>query len=284
MRVLVLGATGMLGNAMLRMLSADERLTVTGTARAGEARKRLGDELADKLLTGVDAQNPDSLAAVLATVRPSIVINCVGVVKQLAAGKEVLAAVPINTLLPHRLAQLCAVADSRLIHFSTDCVFAGTKGNYVETDRADATDVYGLSKFLGEVAEPNAITLRTSMIGHELASKRSLIDWFLSQQGTVRGFTRAVFSGLPTVELARIVRDFIIPGPKLSGLYHVSAAPIDKFTLLRMVGEVYGHGVEIVPDDALAIDRSLDSTRFRTATGYVPPTWPDLVARMREFG
>jgi dTDP-4-dehydrorhamnose reductase len=283
-RVLILGASGMLGNAMLRFLASNPSFEVYGTVRSLGARRLFEPALADRLIAGVDAESSDSLAAVLAERKPDVVINCVGLVKQLDHAKDVLAAVPINTLLPHRLARLCQLAEARLIHFSTDCVFTGSKGGYRETDPADATDVYGLSKFLGEVSEPHTVTLRTSMIGHELGSNRSLVDWFLSQDGPVKGYRRAIFSGLPTVELARIVRDYVMPRPGLSGLYHVSAAPIAKYDLLRLVADAYGREVEIVPDDEMVIDRSLDSGPFRDATGYSPPSWPELVATMRRFG
>jgi dTDP-4-dehydrorhamnose reductase len=217
-------------------------------------------------------------------VRPEVVVNAVGLVKQLAAADDPLAALPVNAMLPHRLARLCALAGARLVHVSTDCVFAGSRGGNRESDTPDATDLYGLSKLLGEVVDaPHAITLRTSIIGHELGSAHGLVGWFLAQTGRVKGYRRAVFSGLPTVELARVIRDHVLPRPELHGLYHVSAAPIDKDTLLRLVAARYGHAIEIDADDRVVIDRSLDSSRFRAATGYAPPDWPELVARMHAF-
>jgi dTDP-4-dehydrorhamnose reductase len=273
----------MLGNAMLRVLAADAGLDVVATARGHGAGRLFEANLARLVVEGVDVENCDSLANLFADLSPAIVINCVGVVKQLAQASDVLASVPINTLLPHRLSRLCEASDARLVHFSTDCVFSGKRGNYGESDRADATDVYGLSKLLGEVSGPNAITLRTSMVGRELTSSRSLLDWFLSQRGSVKGYRRAIFSGLPTVELARIVRDLVIPRPDLHGLYHVSAEPISKFDLLQLFADAYQQDVEIVPDDGLVIDRSLNSDRFRNATGYRPRSWPELVAEMRRF-
>jgi dTDP-4-dehydrorhamnose reductase len=178
---------------------------------------------------------------------------------------------------------MCALAGARLIHMSTDCVFDGQQGRYTEADVSNAQDLYGRSKFLGEVDYPHAVTLRTSIIGHELGSHHGLVDWFLSQKQGVKGFSRAVFSGLPTVELARVMRDYVIPNPGLRGVYHVSAEPIDKYSLLKILAEVYGKNIPIEPDDKLVIDRSLDSTRFRQATGYRPPTWPELVRRMHQF-
>jgi dTDP-4-dehydrorhamnose reductase len=234
-------------------------------------------------MTGVDVESIDSLTRLFAEVRPQVVINCIGLVKQRAEGDDPLSALPINALLPHRLARLCAVAGARFVHVSTDCVFAGTRGAYVETDAPDAQDLYGRSKLLGEVDYPHAITLRTSIIGHELDSAHGLVGWFLAQQGPVRGFSKAVFSGLPTVELARVIRDHVLPYPSLRGLYHVSAAPIDKYSLLKLVAQTYRRTNDITPEDKVVIDRSLDSSLFRAATRYQPPEWPELVRRMRDF-
>lgn len=282
--VLVLGATGMLGNAMVRVLSEDVGLAVVAAARSADAGRRFMPNLRARLVGGLDAESPDLLAALIAEVRPDVVVNCVGLIKQLAAGQDVLAALPINSLLPHRLETLCTLAGARLIHASTDCVFTGERGGYREADRPDAADVYGLSKYLGEVTGPNAITLRTSIIGHEFGSRNGLVEWFLGESGPVKGFAKAIFSGFPTVELARIVRDQVLPRPELHGLYHVSAEPITKLDLLRLVAEAYGKQIEIVPDEALVIDRSLNSDRFRKTVGYTPPAWPELVAAMRDFG
>lgn len=282
MKILVLGASGMLGNAMLRVMSAQEAWSVFGTVRGADPALHVAAPRA-VLIPGVHADQPDSLLAAFAQARPDVVINCVGLVKQLSNAEDPLVAVPINTLLPHRLARMCEVAGARLVHVSTDCVFSGKQGNYTEFDLADAQDVYGRSKLLGEVDYPHAVTLRTSIIGHELRSAHGLIDWFLSQQARVKGYTEAVFSGLPTCELARVVRDFVIPHASLRGVYHVAAEPISKHDLLQIVNREYGKNIQIEPDDQVKINRSLDASRFRETTGYVAPAWPDLIAQMREF-
>jgi dTDP-4-dehydrorhamnose reductase len=273
----------MLGNAMFRVLSQSAGLEVFGTARSASVRRFFAPEAARRIIAGVDVENQDSLARVFAELKPQVVVNCIGLIKQLADADDPLQALPINAMLPHRLARLCELGGARLVHVSTDCVFAGTKGYYRESDPSDASDLYGKSKYLGEVAYPHSITLRTSIIGHELSSAHGLVGWFLSQEGRVKGYTRAIFSGLPTVELARVVRDVVLPRPDLSGLYHVASAPIAKYDLLTLVADVYGKPIEIVADDAVAIDRSLNADRFREATGYVAPPWPDLVKRMYEF-
>lgn len=283
-KVLIVGASGMLGNAALRLFAHSEGFSAVGTVRSARAARLLPAELQPFLIDGVDVDQYDSLARGIDMARPDVVINCVGVVKQLAAADDPLTALPLNALLPHRLARLCGIAGARLVHVSTDCVFSGAKGRYLESDFPDAHDLYGRSKYLGEVDYPQAVTLRTSIIGHELEGARSLLCWFLAQREGIRGYTRAVFSGLPTVELARVIRDFVLPTPELRGLYHVSSAPISKYDLLQLLAQAYGKSIDIAPDDQLVIDRSLNSERFRAATRYTPPEWPELVRRMREFG
>jgi dTDP-4-dehydrorhamnose reductase len=281
-RILILGASGMLGNAVYRVFAADKSLSVTGTARASVMAK-LGGGLSSQIITGIDVESSDSLVNLFTLVKPDVVINCVGLVKQVDQGNDVLSAIPINSLLPHRLAKLCALISARLIHVSTDCVFSGARGGYLEADVPDAQDVYGRSKLLGEVDYPNAITLRTSIIGHELRSGRGLVDWFLAQEGEINGFKRAFFSGLPTVELAQVIKDHVIPNPSLHGVFHVSAEAISKFDLLTLVAETYGKSIQINPNESFVIDRTLDSTRFREATGYRAPNWPELIQRMHQY-
>lgn len=281
MKVLVLGVTGMLGQAVFRVFGRDAEHDVWGTLRSASALRHFPADCQSRLIPGIDVLDQDALTSVLARVRPDVVINCVGLIKQLADAKDPLTALPINAMLPHRLARLCTLVGARLIHVSTDCVFSGRKGGYLESDISDAEDLYGKSKYIGELHDlPHAITLRTSIIGHELGSAYALVDWFLSQQGEVRGFTKAIFSGLPTVELARVMKDFVVPHPELNGLYHVAAAPIAKLDLLQKVAEQYGKQIEIQPDDSLVIDRSLDGSRFAAATGYKAPSWPELIRKM----
>jgi dTDP-4-dehydrorhamnose reductase len=282
-KVLVLGATGMLGNAVLRLFAQSAGFEVVGSARSMSALRLLPADLSGRVICGVDVEHIDSLINLFFKAQPDVVINCIGLVKQLAEADDPLAAIPINSLLPHRLARLCRVAGARLVHMSTDCIFSGAKGMYTETDMSDAKDLYGRSKYLGEVDYPHAITLRTSIIGHELSGGHSLVGWFLAQQGSVKGFRRAIFSGLPTVELARVIRDHVIPHPELHGVHHVSADPINKFDLLTLISNVYGKKIDIATDDHFIIDRSLDSSRFRNATGFQPQSWPELVRRMCEF-
>lgn len=284
MKIIILGATGMLGNAVFRVLSAQAGLDVWGTIRSPSAARVFEQEQQARLIAHMDVLDQDCLVELFRKHKPDVVINCVGLIKQFDTANDPLAVLPINAMLPHRLSRLCEAVGARLVHISTDCVFSGSQGGYKESDRSDAYDLYGKSKYIGEVVDSaSAITLRTSIIGHELNSKVSLVDWFLDQQGSVKGFRKAIFSGLPTVELARVIRDFVLPKPELSGLYHVSVEPIDKYSLLKLVAAAYGKDIEILEDSALEIDRSLDSSKFRSATGYQPPAWEQLVEVMRDF-
>jgi dTDP-4-dehydrorhamnose reductase len=284
MRILILGASGMLGNAMMRLLAETPDLDVYGTARSFASSQYFPVRLLDRMFFGIDAENHDRLSRVVAEVEPQVVINCIGIVIHM--GKtydDQLEVLSINSLLPHRLARLCSLIRARLVHASSDCVYSGLRGGYSEDIPPDSIELYGKSKSLGEVDYPHALTLRTSLIGHALANGHGLIDWFLSQEGSVRGYSRAIFSGLTTMEFARVVRDIVIHGQELSGVYHVGAEPISKFDLLNLVARVYGKSIEIVPDETIAIDRSLNVDRFRAATGYVAPPWPVMIRRMFEL-
>lgn len=280
MKILVFGASGMIGSAMFRVFSAKTDWQVWGTLRSADAKRFFTTHLCDRLVAGVDVEKHDALVRVFAQVRPDVVVNCVGLTKHHKEAEDPQRALPLNALLPHQMADLCAVAGARLIHVSTDCVFAGTKGNYLEADAPDAVDVYGKSKYLGEVDYPHAITLRTSTIGHELQSAYGLLEWFLSQQASCKGFNRAIFSGLPNTEFARVVRDVVIPRPALHGMYHVGADPIGKYELLKLIAKVYGKQIDIVREDEFMIDRSLNSARFNQATGYQALGWPELIQAM----
>ena len=283
MKVLVIGASGMIGCTVLRVLSEKSDWQVFGSVRNESFRSFFSEAIGKRLISGIDVEQPNALVKVLDQLRPNVVVNCAGLTKHRMGAEDPLVSIPINTLMPHRLAGLCNLVGARLIHISTDCVFSGDKGGYDENDLPDARDFYGKSKMLGELFYPHAITLRTSTIGHELLSKFGLLDWFLSQQGSCNGFSRAIFSGLPTVVFAQIIRDVVIPNAKLSGLYHVAAKPINKFDLLKLIADVYGKQIAIVRDEKFVIDRSLNAERFHQATGYIAPGWPELIKLMHAY-
>ena len=283
MKILVLGASGMIGSAMFRVLSERQDWSVFGSLRYSDSKQFFSPVAAIKLLTNADTTQSDELLHLFSQVHPDVVINCIGLTKHRKEINDPLQAIPVNAIFPHRLAKLCSSSNARLIHVSTDCVFSGRRGAYSENDEADATDLYGKTKFLGEVIGSNSITLRTSTIGHELQSQFGLLDWFLAQKGSCKGYRGAIFSGLPSTIFAEIVRDIVIPRPDLFGLYHVGASPINKFELLCLISDIYGKVINIDADDQFKINRSLNSTRFSSATGYVAPAWPELLKSMCAY-
>lgn len=283
MKILVLGVTGMLGYTVFNFFQQDKRFETWGTLRSKDGLANFSPLTHSNLIHSVDILSDDGILHAFELVRPDLVINCIGLIKQLAISKDPLVVLPVNSLFPHRVAKLCSQFTARLVHISTDCVFSGKKGGYIETDLSDAEDLYGKSKFIGELQDlPHAITLRTSMIGHELNSNYALVNWFLSQTGSIQGYKKVIFSGFPTIELAQIIRDYIAPNPKLAGLYHVAANPINKYELLNLIAERYQKVIPIMPNEQICIDRSLNAERFNQTTGYVPPDWPQLIDKMYQ--
>jgi len=280
MRVLVLGGDGMLGHELFLHLTAHEvkaTLRQPLAAYAEQAPYNSGNAF-----PGIDVRAPGALDAVLEQFRPEAVVNAIGIVKQRPESEDAIVSLEVNSLFPHRLALASRRVGARVVHFSTDCVFSGEKGGYREEDRPDAADLYGRSKLLGELAGEGALTLRTSMIGRSLYRRSSLVDWFLEQKGRVQGYRKAVFSGLTTRELSRVVAMLLAKHPHASGLYHLSAAPIDKHELLTKLRARLGLKMDIVPVDEPRIDRSLDSTRFRRVFGYSPPSWDQMLDELAQ--
>lgn len=282
MRVLILGVAGMLGHKLYQQFSSHYELYATVRSHpANYQHFGLFDK--DHIIGGVDADNFDTVIQAMAQIKPDVVINCIGIIKQLHTAKNPIISIKINALFPHQLAQLCQASGARLFHISTDCVFNGRGSMYTEDTPANAEDLYGRTKHLGEVDTPGAITLRTSIIGRELATKSGLVEWFLSnrqQGGTVRGFNHAIYTGFTTLEMAKIIRMLIDDFPELSGLYQVSSDPINKYELLKLVNTAFDANLQIEADDSVNIDRSLDSSRFRQVTGYTPPNWQTMIAEM----
>lgn len=236
-----------------------------------------------QIIEGVDAQDVESIERAFHIAQPTVVVNAVGIVKQIASSKDAVNSISVNSVFPHRLAERCARAGTRLISVSTDCVFSGVRGNYAESDRPDPEDQYGRTKLLGEVTGPNCLTIRTSIIGPQIQGEYSLLEWLLRQKGgKIKGYRKAIFTGWPTIELAEIISQVITRHRELEGVYHVSTQPISKFELLSLINEAYRLDVEIAPDDVFDCNRSLNSERFQAATGLVAKPWKELVQKMHE--
>jgi dTDP-4-dehydrorhamnose reductase len=280
MKVLILGGSGMLGHKLWQVLARRFDTYVTLRQSFNHYRRyNLFDP--DHTLEGVSVEDFDSVVRAIDKVQPNDVVNCIGIVKQVEKARDPLTSIAINALFPHQLAQLCLSRGFRLIQISTDCVFSGRQGNYTEDDLPDAEDLYGKTKFLGEVSHQGCLTIRTSMVGRELETSYGLVEWFLGQAGnTVSGYSKAIFSGLTTNSLAEVIGRIIAEHSDMQGVWHVASEPISKFGLLSLIKELYRLDVQIDRDETVVYNRSLNAERFRRATGFVPPPWNEMIEQM----
>lgn len=280
MRILIFGVSGMLGHKLYQRLRG--RHEVFGTIRGSfDQIEEYGIFTPESVIDGVRVEDVSSIEKAIESCRPEAIVNAIGVIKQLLGPNDVVRALEVNSIFPHRLKDIALTSGSRVITVSTDCVFDGSDGDYSETDPPTARDLYGMSKLLGELDAPGCLTLRTSMIGRELGSKNSIVEWFLANRsGRVEGFRRAMYSGLTTIELSAVIESLIIDHPGLDGLFNVGGEPITKYDLLTLINEAFEAGVTVVPDDRVALDRTLNTKEFTSRTGYVPPSWSNMVAEL----
>ena len=282
MKVLIMGGGGMLGHKVFQVLGArfDAYVTFRSTNGLWVRHPLYAQVDRTRTLSGVNALDLDTIAQALERIKPDAVINCIGIVKQRPAAKEAIPAIQVNALFPHQLAELCTTDDIRLIHLSTDCVFSGRRGKYAESDLPDPVDLYGRTKLLGELDRPGCLTLRTSIVGWELKHRAGLLEWFAAQRGRrIKGYRRAIYTGLSTAVLTGLLGDILEAWPALSGLYHVASEPINKYELLVRLRDALGWGdIAIEPYDQFVSDRSVIGTRFESATGWKAPGWDEMIA------
>ena len=272
----------MLGYTLVSYFGAKSDISTVATSRKPLPLKIFNPAESVKFVHGYEAHDISCYLKLIENERPDIIVNCIGIIKQSVHSTDLKTMMEVNSLFPHYLSRIAESFNSRLVHISTDCVFSGLRGSYSESDIPDPPDTYGKTKLLGEVSSENSVTIRTSLIGHEIETSLSLIDWFLKQSGTVRGYKRAIFSGLPTITLAKVLENYVFPNRNLRGLVHLAAEPISKYELLSMIASQYDHPVNLIADNEIQVDRSLVATKFRSLTGYSAPCWSELVSEMHE--
>lgn len=280
LKVLILGANGLIGSTIFSVLAQESRLDVRGTIRNPDLKRFFPPYVRELLVSNVELSNHDCLLKVVMSFLPNVIINAAGITKHLKQSNDPLQVLPINAILPHRIVQFCEFLEARLIQISSDCVFRGDKGGYTESDFPDAIDLYGRSKALGEINAKEHITIRTSTIGHELNTSYGLLNWFLSQEGSCYGYKNAIFSGVPAVVLAEVIRDYVLPNESLSGLYNLATNPISKYEILQLIARSYGKVIDVRCDTSVKVDRSLDGSRFERDSGFQAPEWPQLIEKM----
>lgn len=273
MRALVLGGDGMMGHKLLEVLSGHVDLYVTYRKKAGIIHPK------NLVFENMDVNEWGKLETVISIVKPDVIINCVGIVKQKKS--DDLDLMLVNNIFPKKLASYCIENNVRLFHLSTDCVFSGVQGNYKETDTPCPVDIYGASKYFGEVHGPGIITIRTSMIGWQVKDFGSLLSWFVLQRGkNISGYQNVIFSGLSTAVLSKLILDLILVYSIPPGLYHIPGPAISKFDLLNKIKDQMGLVVEIEPEYSYHIDRSLCGDKFYNATGWRSPSWNEMIAEV----
>ena len=280
MKILILGASGMIGSAMFRVLGAYKDFNVWGSIRNKNYLKMFSHQEAKKIVYVEELLKTNLLTKLLLDIKPAVVINCVGLTKHHIGSDDPQISLPINALFPHKLADLSSLIGAKVIHISTDCVFSGEDGPYTEDAKLDAYDIYGKSKYLGELNRDNTVTLRTSTVGHEYMTEYGLLEWFLAQKKSCKGYSNAFFSGLTNIEFARVVAEYVLKNNEMSGIFHVGGNVINKCDLLKIFSNVYGKNIEIIKDASFEINRSLNSNKFHTKTGYKPGSWEDMVSSM----
>ena len=283
MKILIFGATGMLGHILVKYLQTQENIKVEFTVRdktkLNECKKIFGKEA--KYI--VNACNPKSALNAIHKFKPDFCINCIGILKQKDESKHHLKYIQINKLFPHHLSQYCSENKSRLIHISTDGVYSGLKGNYTEEDIPDPIDFYSKSKLLGELCNKNAITIRTSIIGPEIGTSKGLLEWFKNCDAKIHGYSNVWFSGFPTIELSRIIFEFIIKNNLKNDVYNISSDPINKFNLLRLINDIYNLKKEIIEDKSVQVNRILDCSKFISETNFFKEEWISMIKKMKAF-
>lgn len=280
--ILIFGASGMIGSVITDVLSEKKNLLITGVIRVCKNKQFKNKNI--KLINyKYDLFNLKKLKKIFNDTKPNFVINCAGITKQKIKNENIDKVILINAVLPHILYDLSKIISAKFIQISTDCVFSGDRGNYSENDTADATDLYGKSKALGEIISKHAITLRTSTIGHEFKSKKGLLEWFLSQNVKCEGYEGAIFSGLPTIEFAEVIRDLIIPNKKLNGLFHIASKPINKYKLLELISKKYRKKIKLIKNKSFRVNKSLNSKLFFKKTGYSAPSWNKMIDKMYNY-
>jgi dTDP-4-dehydrorhamnose reductase len=283
-RILILGAGGMLGHQCVKTLSDHGEVVAVVRRRKSDFTPTQAAAFAGaRLVDGLDLSDHAALRKLCAELRPDVLINAAGIIKQRNEAKEAVASIQINALLPHVLAQIGEELGAYLMTFSTDCVFScAGSGPYRESDSPSPDDLYGRSKWMGEVSHANALTLRMSIIGHELFEpKTSLLEWALSRRGTaIDGYRRALYTGLTTLELSKLLAALMARKDRLSGIWHVAGPATDKYALLSEINSVYHLGLSISPKDHFVCDRRLDGSRFAAATGYQAPSWRAMLEEL----
>jgi dTDP-4-dehydrorhamnose reductase len=280
MKILILGGDGMIGHKMAQVLSVQnhkivisirEKKDLTLKSNPLKTKVFFNDFLKGSILDFLDKVNPD------------VIVNAIGVTIRRGAAENIADTIYLNSFFPHQLANWSEIHNKRLIHFSTDCVFSGSEGSYLEDTTPDALDYYGKTKGLGEVNSKSSLTIRSSMIGPELFNKTELFEWIINnKEKEINGFSRVMYSGVTTVYMAKLVADLIDNHKNLIGIYNVASKPISKFELLHLINDNFDLGLIINDDKTVISNKTLNASKIEKETGLQQPSWDELIFELKK--
>lgn len=270
-KLLIIGSKGMAGHVIYYYFKNRQGFDVVDISRSH-------DNFHSNYI--LDVNNTIELEKIIQNEKPDVIINCVGVLNKDAEDNPA-KAIFLNSYLPHFLAKLATQLNCKLIHISTDCVFNGKKGKYTETDVKDGIGFYAQSKALGEVEYDQHLTIRTSIIGPELKKNGiGLFDWLMHQEGTIKGYKNAIWSGVTTTELAKAIEPMILQN--ITGLFQLANSHINKFDLLVLIKQTFEKTkVNILPFEEYSSDKSLISTR--TDFKFELNAYPQMLTEMKNW-
>ncbi len=285
MRILILGANGLIGYTLWKQFQEKyDTYAVTRLPKATLAEHTSLFE-SDKVIDKIDISDFHHLTGIIRALRPECILNGTGVTKRRHEIHHIETALTINSLFPHKLAEWCLGQGIRLINFSTDCVFHGDSGDYNEESITTAIDNYGRTKAFGEVTDMmNCVTIRSSFIGREIMHKTELLEWFLAQDGkSIKGFTNALYSGVSTIQMSKVVSHILDNFPNLHGLYQLAPEkPISKYDLLCIAKKAFGSSVQIVTDDSFISNKSLNGSKLKNEIGFEVPSWNTMMTELAQ--
>ena len=278
MRIIILGASGLIGHKLLQKLSNDFDVYAT-LHRSKESYGLMPLFSGQNIIDEVDVSDFENVSAILHSVNPNVILNCIGITPRKDEINNLYKVIKINSLFPHQLANWAKVNNKRVIHFSTDCVFNGSTGNYTENSLTTAEDVYGRTKALGEINYSHTLTIRSSFIGQELFGKTELLDWFLNQEGKrINGFTNTLYSGVSTNFMTHVVKTIILNAPELSGLYQLAPdKPISKYELLCIAKRAFDVNIEIIPENEYVHTPTLNGSKLKDNIKINVPSWKEMM-------
>ena len=282
MKIIVLGASGLIGSYMFRELS--KTFETFGTIRKSKIKyKDIALFKSNKIIDNIDILNLDNLNKLLESLKPNIIVNCIGVTKR-KISDNLLDVIKINSIFPHELVKWGLINSARIIHFSTDCVFNGLTGNYNEKSNTNAFDIYGKTKALGEIQYDNCLTIRSSFIGRELFDKTELLEWVISNNGKkIKGFKKTMYSGVSALFLSKFIKNIINDHIKLNGLFQLSTdIPISKYDLICLIRDCFDLNIEIIPENNKYHCPTLDNSKLKNKMNFEIPSWKEMLVELKN--